>query len=73
MKKMIVALVASVLGLSTAAIAQQTPPQPSQNTIIINGEEVPVTTVGAAGAGLIGLGIVLSDDDESGTTTTTTD
>ena len=69
MKKMIVALVASTLGLSTAAIAQDTPPAPQQNTITIGGTTMTTTTAAGIGLGVLGLGLILSDDSD-GTTTT---
>lgn len=68
MKKMIVAMVAATLGLSTAAVAQTAPPAP-QNTINIGGSAVPAATVGAVVAGAIVLGVIVSDDSDSTTTT----
>lgn len=74
MKKMIAALVAATFGLSTAAIAQTTPPAPPApggNTVVIGGTTLETGTLAAIGIGVLGLGLVISDDDESGTTTTT--
>lgn len=75
MKKMIAAMVAATLGLSTAAFAQAVPPAsqaPSPNCPICTGGGIGAGAAAGALASLIVLGIALSDDDESGTTTTTT-
>ena len=75
MKKMIAALVAATFGLSTAAIAQTTPPAPpapGTNGTVVAGTTISTTTALGIGFGALFLGAALSGDDESGTTTTTT-
>ncbi len=74
MNKMIVALVAATFGLSTAAIAQTTPPapqSPAKQTINIGGTELQPEVLGAGALGIVGLGLIMSDSDSNGTTTTT--
>lgn len=72
MKKMIVALVVATMGLSSAAVAQTTPPAPAQSGLgPLYGNEMRVGVAAGTLAGIIAIGILLGDD-ESGTTTTTT-
>lgn len=80
MKRLLTAMVAAAMGMSSVAAIAQTPPatppaQPTpadgaNDTVRNQGFTEEAAAAGAAAA--LGLGLILSNDDESGTTTTTT-
>jgi hypothetical protein len=72
MKKKIAALTAGLLALGVAAPATAQTATGNGLPGVLNGQQITPGVAAGIGAGVLFLGIVLSDNNASGTTTTTT-
>jgi len=70
MKKMIAAMVVATLGMSSAALAQTTPPAGGGMPGLLGGTGLTVGATAGILAGVLVLGVALSEDDNNSTTTT---